>query len=90
MDAVTPKQGTGSQLFRAALSEARSRKMRRIWLITSNDNLEAVKFYERLGMRVCAVHRGAIDEARKLKPSIPLVAKNGLPIHDEIELELML
>jgi hypothetical protein len=62
----------------------------RLWLITSNDNLNAIRFYQRRGMRLTAVHRGAIDEARQIKPSIPLIGEHGIPIHDELELELRL
>jgi hypothetical protein len=59
-------------------------------LITTNDNLHAIKFYEKQGFRIIAVHRGAVDRARVLKPSIPLVAENGIELHDELELELIL
>jgi hypothetical protein len=31
-----------------------------------------------------------VDEARRLKPSIPLVGDHGIPVHDELELELPL
>ncbi|MGH2876950.1 MAG: hypothetical protein ACRDLV_11925 [Solirubrobacteraceae bacterium] len=37
-----------------------------------------------------AVHRGAFDEARRLKPSIPPVGEYGIAIHDELELEFLL
>jgi hypothetical protein len=38
-------------------------------------------------MRLVAVHRGGVDEARRLKPSIPLIGEHGIPIHDELEFE---
>ncbi len=41
-------------------------------------------------MRLVAVHHGAIDEARKLKPSIPEFGENGVRISDELEFELEL
>lgn len=41
-------------------------------------------------MRLVAVHQGAVDAARRLKPAIPLIGKHGIPIHDELELELEL
>jgi len=56
-------------------------------VITTNDNLRAIGFYERRGYRVIAVHRGAVDRARAIKPSIPEVSADGTPIRDEIELE---
>ena len=63
--------------------------MARVWLITTNDNLQAMKFYELRGFRIVAVDRGAVDRARLLKPSIPLVAGSGIELHDELELELI-
>jgi RimJ/RimL family protein N-acetyltransferase len=64
--------------------------MRRVWLITTNDNSDALKFYQKAGFRIVAVHRDAVALARRLKPEIPLVGENGIPIRDEIELELVL
>ena len=62
----------------------------RLWLTTTNDNLAAVGFYQRRGLRIVAVHRGAVDRARLLKPSIPVAGDNGIELHDELELELLL
>jgi hypothetical protein len=59
-------------------------------VITTNDNLDAIRFYQRRGMRLVAVHRGAVDEARRIKPSIPLIGEHGIPIHDELEFEIAL
>lgn len=90
LDAVARGRGIGTALLDAVAREARRRGCSRLWLITSNDNLDAVRFYQRRGMRLVAVHRGAIDAARARKPSIPLVGEHGIPIHDELELELPL
>lgn len=58
-----------------------------VWLVTTNDNVEALAFYERLGFRVREVRRGAVDDARaRLKPSIPVASTNGTRIRDEVEL----
>jgi hypothetical protein len=61
-----------------------------VWLITSNDNLNALRFYQRRGYRLAAVHRDAIVLARQIKPEIPLVGDFGIPLTDEIELEKLL
>jgi hypothetical protein len=61
-----------------------------VWLVTSNDNLDAIRFYQRRGLRLVAVHPGAIDQAREIKPAIPLVGHYGIPIRDELEFELSL
>jgi len=52
--------------------------------------LNALGFYQKRGFELVAVHRGAVNESRKIKPSIPLVGMNGIPLRDEIELEIKL
>ncbi len=90
MDAFRQGEGVGTTLLEAVLSEAVRRQCRRLWLITTNDNLRALRFYQRRGLRLAAVHAGAIEEARRIKPSISLVCQHGIPIRDELELELVL
>ena len=90
LDAFVQGRGLGSALLSEAEKFARFRGCGRLWLITSNDNVGALTFYQKLGFRMVAIHREAITEARKLKPQIPLVGENGIPIKDEIELEKLL
>jgi hypothetical protein len=60
----------------------------RLWVITTNDNVDALRFYQRRGFCLAAVHRGAVDRSRaSLKPEIPAVGAYGIPLRDEIELE---
>jgi RimJ/RimL family protein N-acetyltransferase len=61
---------------------------RRLWLITTNDNVRAQRFYERCGFELVAVHEGAVDRARVAKPDIPLLGDGGVEIHDELAYEL--
>ncbi|HEX9056406.1 MAG TPA: GNAT family N-acetyltransferase [Ktedonobacterales bacterium] len=82
--------GAGSALVDAVREAGRAAGSRRVWLITTNDNVSALRFYQKRGFRLVAVHRGAVNEARALKPEIPLVGEQGIPIHDEIELELII
>lgn len=88
LDALHQGQGIGSALLARLREEAAGRGCRRLWLITTNDNLNAIRFYQRRGMRLVAVHPGAVDEARRIKPSIPPIGEYGIPIHDELEFEL--
>jgi len=81
-------EGIGSSLMLNAIERAREQGCRRIWLTTTNDRLRIVGFYQRLGFRMTAVNLGVVDEARKIKPEIPLVGERGVPIHDEILMEL--
>lgn len=82
--------GIGTALLESVVQIARKCGCRRLWLITTNDNLDAIRFYSRRGMRLVAVHLDAIVESRKLKPSIPQRGSFGIPLQDELEFELIL
>jgi GNAT superfamily N-acetyltransferase len=86
--AATSGGGIGGALLTAATATARAAGLRRLWLVTTNDNLGALRFYQRRGLRLVRVDRGAVDRARRLKPEIPLVGADGIALHDEVELEL--
>jgi ribosomal protein S18 acetylase RimI-like enzyme len=55
-------------------------------LTTTNDNVDALRFYQRRGFRLAALRPGAVDEARRIKPEIPQVGEHGIPLHDELDL----
>lgn len=82
--------GVGSALIEAVKQAALSEGCKRLWLITTNDNLHALRFYQKRGFELVAVYRNALAEARKLKPEIPLTGMDDIPLRDEIELELPL
>ena len=90
LDSLREGQGIGSTLIGAVIKEAQARRCRRITVVTTNDNLQALGFYQKRGFSLVAVRRGAIDEARKRKPAISRTGKNGIPLRDEIELEFLL
>lgn len=90
LDSLREGQGIGSRLIELAAAEARRAGCRRMFLTTTNDNLEALGFYQRRGFELAAVYRGAVNEARKMKPGISLIGLHGIPLRDEIELELAL
>ncbi|MGW5673206.1 GNAT family N-acetyltransferase [Micromonospora sp. NPDC003776] len=79
--------GAGSALLAAAEAVAVAAGAARLWLVTSNDNLSALRFYQRRGLRIVAVDAGAVDRARELKPAIPRIGADGIPIRDELRLE---
>jgi GNAT superfamily N-acetyltransferase len=87
---LTEGKGVGTGLLAEVERTARETSCRRLWLVTTNDNLRAIEFYRKLGWREVAVHRGAMVEARRLKPEIPQLGSNGIPIEDEVEFELLL
>ena len=88
---ATSWQGTGSALIDAAVQRARTAGCRRLWLVTTNDNVDALRFYQRRGFRLAELHAGAVDDSRaRLKPSISETGEHGIPIHDELVLERIL
>jgi ribosomal protein S18 acetylase RimI-like enzyme len=90
IDAFPEGRGAGTALVEAVAAAARDAGCRRVWLITTNDNLRALRFYQRRGFELVSVHRRALDRSRELKPSIPEVGIDGIPLRDELELELTL
>lgn len=90
INATVEGLGVGSALISAVEQIVQHAGISRIWLITSNDNLDALRFYQRRGYRITAVYPNAIDEARKLKPTIPQLGYFEIPIHDELELAKLL
>ncbi len=90
LDSLRPGQGIGTRLLDAVKQAARRAGCTRLWLITTNDNLNALRFYQKRGFILVAVHRNAVQQARMLKPQIPLIGEDGIPLRDEIELEMLL
>jgi ribosomal protein S18 acetylase RimI-like enzyme len=90
LNSIREGQGVGRLLLRSIEAEARRGGCRRVWMITTNDNLKAIGFYQKCGYRLVAVHRDALRVSRSLKPVIPEIGESGIPILDEIELERIL
>lgn len=78
--------GTGTALVEALCAMLRAEGCSRLWLTTTNGNLSGLRFYLRRGFRLVQVRPGALDESRKLKPTIPTVGEHGIPMHDELDL----
>ena len=91
IDALRPGAGVGRGLLRAVAAAARAAGAEQLLVMTTNDNLAALRFYQRNGFRLSDVRPGAVDEARAtLKPSIPETGNDGIPLRDEIDLVLEL
>jgi len=87
--AALPGRGAGTALLDAVRERARAAGAARILLVTTNDNINALRFYQRRGFDLVRIDRGAVDRARLKKPTIPLHA-DGIPMRHEIELEMVL
>lgn len=82
--------GIGSTLIEHVKRVAADKGCKRVWVITTNDNVAALRFYQLRGFSLVAIYRNALEEARKLKPEIPLIGIDGIPLRDEVELEILL
>ena len=90
LDSIYENRGIGSVLLNAAVHTAKELRCTRIMLITTNDNLNALWFYQKRGFDMVRFYRNAVTEARAVKPEIPLTGDNGIPLKHEIELEMIL
>lgn len=90
VDSLQPGKGIGTALLETLRSAATESGYKKLWLCTTNDNLQALRFFQKRGFRLVALHLNALIETRKLKPQIPILGKDDIPLRDEIELELML
>ena len=90
INSIHPSSGVGTALIEAVRDSAQKSGCKRLWLITTNDNMNALRFYQKHGFILVDVHRNALEVSRKLKPEIPLIGNDGIPLRDEIELEIIL
>ena len=90
LDSTIRNIGIGTALVNGLIEAAREANIKRLWLITTNDNLGALRFWQKRGFELVQIHRNSIEQARRLKPQIPITGIDGIPIKDEIELELQL
>lgn len=90
LNSLSERRGVGTALLQAVYETARKAGCKRVWLVTTNDNLEALRFYQRRGFHLVAVYPNAIERSRELKPQIPATGRDGIPLRDEIELQIML
>jgi N-acetylglutamate synthase-like GNAT family acetyltransferase len=89
LDSLRPCAGIGTSLIDAVKRAAVESGCRWLWLVTTNDNMNALRFYQKRGFSMVKINRNAIEFARKLKP-VPLIGVDGIPLRDEIELEMIL
>lgn len=87
LNSLLEKRGVATALLEAVTEVAAQAGCRRVWLVTTNDNLPALRFYQKRGFRLSALHPDAMRKSRELKPEIPERGLADIPIRDEIELE---
>lgn len=89
LDSLQPCKGIGTSLVNAVKAKALESKCKRLWLVTTNDNMNSLRFYQKRGFVLVKINRNAIDFARNLK-HVSLTGADGIPLRDEIEIEMLL
>ncbi|QGM31305.1 GNAT family N-acetyltransferase [Bacillus sp. N3536] len=90
LDSLQEGKGIGSSLIKSVEYIAKQKKIQVVSLVTTNDNLNALKFYQKRGYRITSVIPNGVIKARSLKPSIPLIGHEGIPLNDELILKKIL
>ena len=90
LESIYERRGIGRALVNMVIQIAKDSDCHRVWLVTTNDNTHAIRFYQRFGFVLREVHIDSIDEARILKPQIPATGNDGIPIAHEFEFEMLL
>ena len=90
LNSLRENQGIGTKLVDAVIREAKDRKLKKILVVTTNDNINAIKFYQKRGFDMACLYQNALDISRKIKPEIPLIGDHSIPLRHEIEFELLI
>ncbi len=90
LNSLSEGKGIGSSLINEVIQVAKQEGCGRVWLITTNDNISAIRFYQRFGFSLTAVHINALHRSRELKPSIPMIGMDNIPLLHEFEFEIIL
>jgi GNAT superfamily N-acetyltransferase len=90
INSLAPGRGIGRALMDAVRVAAEQAGCRSLRLMTTNDNTTAMRFYQRYGFELVALHRDAIEGYRRLKPGIPERGIDGIPLRHALEFELIL
>jgi len=89
LNSERPRLGIGTALVEKLKEAAIAHGCKAMRLLTSNDNLNAIGFYQKRGFDLVGVNIGAIDRARAtFKPEIPLIGQNGIPLHHELDFSM--
>ena len=85
LDSRQEGRGIGRNLIEKVKETAEKKKCRRLVVITTNDNIQAIRLYQRCGFDMSHLYHNALNFSRKLKPEIPLIGANGILLMHEIE-----
>jgi hypothetical protein len=90
LNSLKENVGIGTALLKESERISALKGCKRLWVVTTNDNIDALRFYQTKGFKIVAIHLDALEQSRRLKPEIPFLGSNDIEIRDEIELEKIL
>lgn len=90
LDSLNENNWIGTLLLEQVVEEAKKSGCKKIVLITTNDNINAIRFYQKRGFDMANLFRNAMEVSRRMKPEIPLIGDNSIPLRHEIEFEMVL
>jgi len=90
LDSLREDLGIGTAMLEKVIAIAKARPCLKIIVTTTNDNIHAIRFYQKRGFDLVRLHHDSIKQARVLKPEIPMIGQNGIPIEHELEFEFLL
>ncbi len=88
--ALIPGQGVGTALVEDLVAIAKDEGARSIAVETTNDNLDALRFYQRRGFHLTDCRIGGFADVRRLKGldrDVPYLGVGGVEIRDIFRLE---
>ena len=88
LDSLRQGEGIGTSLVGLAIETAKRNRCKKMIVVTTNDNINAIRFYQKRGFDMARLYRNSLNVSRKMKPEIPLIGENGIPLRHEIEFEM--
>ncbi|RYE35527.1 MAG: GNAT family N-acetyltransferase [Hyphomicrobiales bacterium] len=90
LHSLKPGEGIATRMLDAVVFGARKAGAKRLKAMLTNDNMPGMTFYQRYGFRLSGLYLEAIDAYRSVEPDIIKTGYKDIPIHDAIELEIVL
>ena len=79
--------GIGSKLIERIEKIGIKKRLKKVRITTTNDNIDALRFYQAKGFQIINVNVDIMKKYRKLKPGLPKLGFYNIEIRDEFVLE---
>lgn len=85
LDSLNENRGTATKLLQKVFDIARTCSCKAVKVMSTNDNLKAIGFYQKRGFDMIKLHYNSVENSRKIKPEIPFLGEYGIPLRHELE-----